>query len=132
MKEIKRDIYLEKLINRKENGLIKIITGIRRSGKSYLLDSFKISDGQYVSQGQVIATSGNSGSSRAARGSPLRVGGRGSFRQRVGRASTVPRGRIPRCVGAHPRGGVRRWLRPIVRPTSVPGVGDRRRRPHIP
>lgn len=38
MKEIKRDIYLEKLINRKENGLIKIITGIRRSGKSYLLD----------------------------------------------------------------------------------------------
>ena len=38
MKEIKRDIYLDKLINRKENGLIKIITGIRRSGKSYLLD----------------------------------------------------------------------------------------------
>jgi len=37
MKEIKRDIYLEKLINRKENGLIKIITGIRRCGKSYLL-----------------------------------------------------------------------------------------------
>ena len=38
MKEIKRDIYLDKLINRKENGLIKIITGIRRCGKSYLLD----------------------------------------------------------------------------------------------
>ena len=38
MKEIKRDIYLDKLINKKENGLIKIITGIRRSGKSYLLD----------------------------------------------------------------------------------------------
>ena len=38
MKEIKRDIYLNKLINRKENGLIKIITGIRRCGKSYLLD----------------------------------------------------------------------------------------------
>lgn len=38
MKEIKRDIYLEKLINRKENGLIKIVTGIRRCGKSYLLD----------------------------------------------------------------------------------------------
>ncbi len=38
MKEIKRDVYLEKLINRKENGLIKIITGIRRCGKSYLLD----------------------------------------------------------------------------------------------
>ena len=38
MKEIKRDSYLELLINRKENGLIKIITGIRRCGKSYLLD----------------------------------------------------------------------------------------------
>ena len=38
MKEIKRDVYLNKLINRKENGLIKVITGIRRCGKSYLLD----------------------------------------------------------------------------------------------
>ena len=37
MKAIKRDIYLNKLINRKNNGLIKIITGIRRCGKSYLL-----------------------------------------------------------------------------------------------
>lgn len=35
--EIKRDAYLQQLINRKENGLIKIITGIRRCGKSYLL-----------------------------------------------------------------------------------------------
>ena len=38
MKEIKRDVYLNKLINKRENGLIKIITGIRRCGKSYLLD----------------------------------------------------------------------------------------------
>ena len=38
MKEIKRDVYLNKLINRRENGFIKIITGIRRCGKSYLLD----------------------------------------------------------------------------------------------
>jgi hypothetical protein len=37
MKEIQRDLYLQKLIARKENGLIKIITGIRRCGKSYLL-----------------------------------------------------------------------------------------------
>lgn len=37
MKPIKRDLYLNQLINRKENGLIKIITGIRRCGKSYLL-----------------------------------------------------------------------------------------------
>ena len=35
--EIKRDIYLQKLINRMHNGMIKVITGIRRSGKSYLL-----------------------------------------------------------------------------------------------
>ena len=38
MQEIKRDLYLERLINKKENGLIKIVTGIRRCGKSYLLD----------------------------------------------------------------------------------------------
>ena len=35
--EVKRDYYLDKLISRKDNGLIKIITGIRRCGKSYLL-----------------------------------------------------------------------------------------------
>lgn len=34
---IKRDSYLNRLINKKENGLIKVITGIRRCGKSYLL-----------------------------------------------------------------------------------------------
>lgn len=34
---IKRDRYLNQLISRKENGLIKVITGIRRCGKSYLL-----------------------------------------------------------------------------------------------
>ena len=38
MKEIKRDIYLNKLIDRKENDMIKVITGIRRCGKSYLMD----------------------------------------------------------------------------------------------
>lgn len=37
--EIKRDFYLNKLIKRKHNGLIKIITGIRRCGKSYLLNN---------------------------------------------------------------------------------------------
>ena len=35
--EIKRDIYLQQLIDRKDNGMIKVITGIRRCGKSYLL-----------------------------------------------------------------------------------------------
>lgn len=34
---IKRDEYLERIIAKKENGLIKVITGIRRCGKSYLL-----------------------------------------------------------------------------------------------
>ena len=36
--EISRDLYLEKLIKRKHNGSIKVITGIRRCGKSYLLN----------------------------------------------------------------------------------------------
>ncbi|MDI9461314.1 MAG: ATP-binding protein [Saccharofermentanales bacterium] len=35
--EIRRDIYLNKLISKKHNTLIKVITGIRRCGKSYLL-----------------------------------------------------------------------------------------------
>lgn len=35
--EIKRDYYLEQLIKRKNNDLIKVITGIRRCGKSFLL-----------------------------------------------------------------------------------------------
>ena len=37
--EIKRDLYLGKLITRKHNGLIKVVTGIRRCGKSYLLNT---------------------------------------------------------------------------------------------
>lgn len=37
--EIKRDFYLKKLICRRNNGLIKVITGIRRCGKSYLLNT---------------------------------------------------------------------------------------------
>ena len=35
--EIKRDIYLDRLIRKEKNGLIKIVTGVRRCGKSYLL-----------------------------------------------------------------------------------------------
>ena len=37
--EVRRDFYLNKLIKRKHNGLIKVITGIRRCGKSYLLNT---------------------------------------------------------------------------------------------
>ena len=35
---INRPLYLNKLINKQANGLVKVITGIRRSGKSFLLD----------------------------------------------------------------------------------------------
>lgn len=38
MKIIERKDYLDKLIARKENGMIKILTGIRRCGKSFMLD----------------------------------------------------------------------------------------------
>ena len=37
--EIKRDVYLNRLIVRKHNGFVKVITGIRRSGKSFLLNT---------------------------------------------------------------------------------------------
>lgn len=37
MNYIKRDIYLNKLIARRDNGEVKVITGPRRSGKSWLL-----------------------------------------------------------------------------------------------
>jgi uncharacterized protein len=49
MKQIKRDVYLQKLITRKNNGMIKVITGLRRSGKSYLL--FKIYYDYLISTG---------------------------------------------------------------------------------
>ena len=35
--EIKRDLYLQKLIDRQHNGMIKVVTGVRRCGKSYLV-----------------------------------------------------------------------------------------------
>ena len=45
---IKRDFYLKKIIEKKENGRVKIITGIRRCGKSYLL--FKLYKDYLLSQ----------------------------------------------------------------------------------
>jgi predicted AAA+ superfamily ATPase len=54
---VERESYLKKLINRKHNGLIKVITGVRRCGKSYLLfNLFKehlLDSG--VSEGQIIS-----------------------------------------------------------------------------
>ena len=47
--EIKRDHYLNKLIGHKKNGLVKIVTGIRRCGKSYLL--FKLFRDHLISSG---------------------------------------------------------------------------------
>ena len=38
MDEIKRDKYLRRLLSKRGNGLVKVVTGIRRCGKSYLLD----------------------------------------------------------------------------------------------
>ncbi len=35
--EVERPRYLNQLINKKDNGRVKIITGVRRCGKSYLL-----------------------------------------------------------------------------------------------
>lgn len=54
--KIKRDQYLQQLIDRQWNGLIKVITGIRRCGKSYLLRNlfkeYLLSQG--VKAGQII------------------------------------------------------------------------------
>ena len=36
--EIERNYYLKKLISKRHNGLIKIVTGIRRCGKSSLME----------------------------------------------------------------------------------------------
>ena len=55
---IKRDLYLKKLISSKNNGFIKIITGLRRSGKSYLLTvlfSSWLKENEGVDEDHIIA-----------------------------------------------------------------------------
>ena len=47
--DIKRDKYLNDLLNRMHNGMIKVVTGIRRCGKSYLL--FNIFKNYLLEQG---------------------------------------------------------------------------------
>lgn len=44
MEEIKRDSYLKQLIESRQNGFIKVVTGIRRCGKSYLQSALSIPD----------------------------------------------------------------------------------------
>ena len=53
METIRRELYLNRLIERRENGMIKVVTGIRRCGKSYLL--FKLYY-QYLLQSGVEPT----------------------------------------------------------------------------
>ena len=56
MERIDRELYLNQLINKQNNGLVKIITGMRRCGKSFLLDpifkEYLISEG--VSKNHII------------------------------------------------------------------------------
>lgn len=47
--EIARERYIQKLLDRKENGLVKVVTGIRRCGKSYLL--FHLYKNRLISMG---------------------------------------------------------------------------------
>ena len=47
--EIRRDRYLNRLLDRRQNGLIKVVTGMRRCGKSYLL--FKLFRKSLLSEG---------------------------------------------------------------------------------
>ena len=53
---MERPVYLQKLIDRQQNGMIKIITGMRRSGKSYLLFSlfFNYLRGEGVENTRII------------------------------------------------------------------------------
>lgn len=53
---VKRDLYLNKLIRKKKNGSIKIITGLRRSGKSYLLNNlyYEYLLGEGIKKEQII------------------------------------------------------------------------------
>lgn len=59
MVEIKRDLYLNQLIEKQGNGMVKIVTGVRRCGKSYLLfelfRKYLLSNG--VKNEQIIALS---------------------------------------------------------------------------
>ena len=57
--QVKRDMFLKRLIARRRNGMVKVITGLRRCGKSYLLGvlykDYLLADG--VGQDHIIEVS---------------------------------------------------------------------------
>lgn len=71
--EIRRDIYLNRLISKKHNGLIKVITGLRRCGKSYLL--FRLFRASLLAEGvpedHIIAVAFDAFENRALRDAEL-------------------------------------------------------------
>ena len=54
--EFGRERYLKQLLEREHNGLIKVITGMRRSGKSFLMNElfYRILIRKGISEGQII------------------------------------------------------------------------------
>ena len=52
--EFKRQKYMDALVERMHNGMIKVVTGIRRSGKSYLL--FNLFARYLMQQGWIISS----------------------------------------------------------------------------
>ncbi len=71
--EIKRELYLQKLVQRQGNGLVKIITGIRRCGKSYLLNTlfYKELLSQGVAEDHIIRFAFDSANDLALMGQSL-------------------------------------------------------------
>ena len=63
--EIKRDKYLEKIISYMWDGQVKVITGIRRSGKSYLLGTlfrkYLLENGSYTVQADAVGSAYSTG-----------------------------------------------------------------------
>ena len=74
---IKRDFYVDKLMSVRHNGLVKVITGVRRCGKSYLLfnlyrDSLKA---EGVEDGGLAEVEGGTLPNQQTHPSQMRTGG---------------------------------------------------------
>ena len=57
--KIERNNYLNKIIERKQNGMIKVITGVRRCGKSYLLLTGEVSAVSAAIEKAIAGAGGN-------------------------------------------------------------------------